>query len=419
MKLHLLVMLFVFAGLPVMASASEMWEELFSENLDDAEDGDVDARYEVGVMYLKGQGVQSDRAKAVMWLRRAADDGHEGAARKLQRMEEQQAKFEKLRGKAESGNVKAQYEVAMMYLKGRGVDQDGKWAQIWLGKAAKQGDVKSIARLGILKYKGEGGKKDYAEALSLFRQVSDESALAQYYLGEMYADGAGVKADRKTAIDWYRQAADNGFDHALGKIINLEEELKMTERRKRNVAGIEPAAVKQSEKPAKTQKKAAKPVKKVTAASKPAKKKVVKKKAPPSALDKLAQQQWSRGKRPVDYLPSRVTQCERENQNLVCLSEVLERTSGTQLVKYRVKSVVTAQKSNYVISYRNLVLGVTETREPDDQPIGYDDGDEVEQGYNIRTGWTQEHTVNCSRGSAKKLQCIKDKTHKISLAAGG
>lgn len=412
MKQYLIICVFMFAGSLAPASASEMWDELFSEHLDDAEAGDIDARYEVGIMYLKGQGVEQDRNKAMMWLRRAADEGNQAAASKLQRIQDKQEKFEQLVGEAKAGDIKAQYEVAMMYLKGRGVAQDGKRARDWLVKASRQGDMKSTTRLGILKYKGEGGDQDYSQALSLFRQASDESALAQYYLGEMYANGSGVGMDRQTAIDWYKKAADNGFDHAHGKIINLEEEIRMAERRRQNIASAE------TEEPQPVTAPAAAESRPATTASRPPVKSAIKKKTPPSALDRLAAQQWQRGKRPVDYLPSKVTQCEKEKRNLVCLSKVLERTSGTQQVQYRVKSVVTSEKNRYIISYRNLVLDVTETEEPEDLPIGYDDGDGVEQGYKIRTGWTQEHSVSCVPGSGKKLQCMKDNTHNISLAAG-
>ena len=44
---------------------TEMWTELFEEQLDKAEAGDADAQYEVGIMYLKGQGVEEDRAHEI------------------------------------------------------------------------------------------------------------------------------------------------------------------------------------------------------------------------------------------------------------------------------------------------------------------------------------------------------------------
>ena len=88
-----------------------------------------------------------------------------------------------------------------------------------------------------------------------------------------------------------------------------------------------------------------------------------------TALDRLAGRQWVRGDRPVDYLPSEVTQCDRDDDALVCFSKVLTRVTGTQTVQYRVKSFVRTDKDSFVISYRNLVLDVTDSQEPEDQPL--------------------------------------------------
>ena len=63
--------------------AGDMWTNMFSGNLAEAEDGDADAQYEVGIMYLKGQGVTADRGKAIKWLNTAAENGNEQASGKL------------------------------------------------------------------------------------------------------------------------------------------------------------------------------------------------------------------------------------------------------------------------------------------------------------------------------------------------
>jgi uncharacterized protein len=224
-----LSLIFSLAGAPVFGD--ELWTQLFADNLAQAKSGNPDAQYEVGIMYLKGQGTEADRAEALKWLTSAAAAGNELAAAKLRRMDDQEGKFQELLKAAENGDTAAQYDIAMMYLKGRGVEQERERAGIWLNNAAKQGDAKAITRLGILHYKGELGETDYSEARRLFEQVQDESVLAQYYLGEMYAGGHGVQQNYGTAIDWYQKAADGGFQRASGKIINLEEDLKMQQRR--------------------------------------------------------------------------------------------------------------------------------------------------------------------------------------------
>lgn len=423
---NITVTLFLLAGIQMPVPANQMWEELFDEHLQNAEAGETEAQYEVGIMYLKGQGVAQDRKVALQWLEKASAGGYQQATSKLVRIQEQQEKFKQLLGEAESGDTKAQYEVAVMYLKGRGIHKDGDKARHWLGIAADKGDVKAITRLGVINYKGEAGSTDYRKASKLFESVSNQSVLAQYYLGEMYANGDGVKKDFSAAIEWYKKAAAGGFDRAHGKIINLEEEIRIQKLRQQSIARAkkqeqeDKARARARQRAAEKERTAAKRVavakaKKITP-TKPQRKEPAPKPVKRTALDKLAGEQWLRGKKPVEYLPSQVTECDHEKGDLVCFSKVLTRDSGTQTVKYRVKSIVKSDDESFVIVYRNLVLDVTDSQEPEDQPLGY--GDEVEQGFRIRTGWTQKHTVSCEHSSSKGLNCVKDQAHKMTLVAG-
>ena len=200
---NIVVSLFLLAGIQAPLLANQMWEEMFNDNLENAKAGEVEAQYEVGIMYLKGQGVDEDRKKAIQWLNSASDAGNEQAAAKLRRMDEQQEKFAELQKQASAGDAEAQYEMAMMYLKGRGTEKDETRARLWLGKASELGYEKAITRLGILHYRGEGGKVDYEQAYALFDRVKDESVLAQYYMGEMYAGGEqlGIKKDELKVAD--------------------------------------------------------------------------------------------------------------------------------------------------------------------------------------------------------------------------
>jgi hypothetical protein len=415
--------LFVLAfGFNRPLAANEMWEELFNDHLANAKAGAADAQYEVGIMYLKGQGVAQDREKALEWLKKSSAAGYQLATSKLSRIDEQESKFEQLQNEAKAGNLDAQYELGMMYLKGRGIEADDSKARQWLQRAADKGDSKAITRLGILSYKGEGGTTNYAQALSLFKRVSGDSVLAQYYLGEMYASGAGVEKDYKVAIDWYTKAADGGFNRARGKIINLEEEMKMASRRQSSVARVEtpqPEAKAEPETP-KVATAAVAPVAAKPAPAAPVRKSPPKIAAPKpvlSGFDKLEAKKWVRGKRPVDYLPSQVTECDRDDDKLVCFSKVLTRLTGTQTVEYRVKSIIRSDNDTFTVTYRNLVLDVTNPQEPEDQPLGYDD--QTEQGFRIQTGWTPAHVVSCEQPSNDSMSCIKDETHKMTLAAEG
>ena len=73
-------------------------------------------------MYRNGKGVTQDNKEAVKWYRLAAEQGH----------------------------VDAQYNLGWMYDKGRGVTQDYKEAMKWFRLAAEQGDEVAQYNLGFM-----------------------------------------------------------------------------------------------------------------------------------------------------------------------------------------------------------------------------------------------------------------------------
>jgi len=415
--------LFLFFQSPVFSA--QMWDELLEEQLEEANNGDAEAQYGVGIKYLKGQGVKRDKKEAVRWLKKAAASGHEGANDKLLRLQSQKKEFERVLNKAEAGDLKAQYQAGIMYLKGKGVEMNGGKARSWIGKAAEQGERKAITRMGILYYKGEGGAKDYARALKQFNAVSNDSVLAQYYLGEIYASGKGVDKNYTTAVAWYKKAADGGYNRAGGKIINMEEEIKMEKRR-----NINAARKTELEKVARIQKLESKQLavarqaeaRQLAAARKKAKQQ--KKKVPVATkkavrltpLEKLAGKQWTRKQKQVEYLPSKVTDCEMEKGKLICFSGLLTRNSGSNTVHYRVKAEVTSARGVFNVTYRNLVIDAVNIESDDEELLGYDEEAGQDQGFHIQTGWTQGHKVECRPNANGGLNCIKDQTHKMVFA---
>ncbi len=76
-----------------------------------AEQGDANIQVQLGAMYLLGQGVPQDTAKALAWYRKAAEQGH----------------------------ANAQYDLGLMYSEGKSVPQDYVKAHKWFSLAAAQG----------------------------------------------------------------------------------------------------------------------------------------------------------------------------------------------------------------------------------------------------------------------------------------
>jgi hypothetical protein len=84
-----------------------------------AEDGDVDAQYDLGIRYYNGEGVELDHKKAVEWFLRAA----------------------------EHDDSQAQFNLGIMYGRGEGVQKDLKVSMSWLKKAADQGHEEALSLL--------------------------------------------------------------------------------------------------------------------------------------------------------------------------------------------------------------------------------------------------------------------------------
>ena len=84
---------------------------LFEAALKKAEAGDLEAEYEVGLLYVQGCGVAADPAKAALWYRKAAERGHAMAA----------------------------YLLGLACDQGDGLLQDHAEAYVWLSVAAERG----------------------------------------------------------------------------------------------------------------------------------------------------------------------------------------------------------------------------------------------------------------------------------------
>jgi len=48
----------------------------FNKKLEQAQEGKIQAMYDVGNLYLRGRGVNRNAAKAAEWLQKAASSGH-------------------------------------------------------------------------------------------------------------------------------------------------------------------------------------------------------------------------------------------------------------------------------------------------------------------------------------------------------
>ncbi|MGE4319199.1 MAG: tetratricopeptide repeat protein [Deferribacterales bacterium] len=156
--------------------AAEIWTTL-------ANAGNVDAMYNLGVLYIKGQGVTASDFTGAKWAGQAADRGH----------------------------TRAKYTMGLLYKSGSGVSQDRGEAYRNFYFAAKAGIAEAQYELADM-YEEIPHFYRVDEALGLYKKAAEQGvAQAQYVLGVRYCYGLAVKEDRKEGTFWAKQAIQSGF----------------------------------------------------------------------------------------------------------------------------------------------------------------------------------------------------------------
>ena len=91
------------------------------------------------------------------------------------------------------------------------MQRDDAEAVRWYRRAADQGDALAQYHLGNTYAEGTGVSQDYAEAVRWYRLAADQGdARSQFSLGVMYAKGLGVPENDYEALRWFRRAAEQG-----------------------------------------------------------------------------------------------------------------------------------------------------------------------------------------------------------------
>ena len=108
---------------------------------------------------------------------------------------------------ARSGDREAQYRVAFIYSRDKGVPPNDNEACNWWEAAGNQGDTTSANNLGRCFESGKGRGKSYPLAAQWYRRTTDGGdAYGMYNLGLAYEYGRGVTQSFDVAADWFRKA---------------------------------------------------------------------------------------------------------------------------------------------------------------------------------------------------------------------
>ena len=150
-----------------------------------AEMGDVEAKYSLALLYLQSsEDVEVDLEASLNWLRLAAEAGH----------------------------PPAQFNYALHFLNGDGVNKSPQRALMWFQKAADQGLAPAFFNLALMNERGEGTPKNMEKAIEFYQKASQlGDAPAKQNLGIKYLLGSDVTRDDLKAVELISEAAEQGL----------------------------------------------------------------------------------------------------------------------------------------------------------------------------------------------------------------
>ena len=125
---------------------------------------------------------------------------------------------------ARQGDLKAQYELAVLAAQPATGEPDFGKAAYWFREAAVQGNASAQYNLGVLYEHGLGVAQDDVRALLWYHSAAEQGhARAQYNLGVFYAQGRSIPTDYGEAQRWFKKAADQGVAKAFYNLAILAE----------------------------------------------------------------------------------------------------------------------------------------------------------------------------------------------------
>ena len=127
-----------------------------------------------------------------------------------------------LRRAAEQGDVDAQFQLGVAYDLGRGLPENDPEAARWYRLAAERGHPEAQYQVGFIYASGHGAPPDNGEAIRWYRLAAEQGYVhAQFVLGRRYRDGDGVPQNFAEAAHWFRLAAEQGDPSAQANLAKM------------------------------------------------------------------------------------------------------------------------------------------------------------------------------------------------------
>ncbi|SHL59100.1 TPR repeat [Nitrosospira sp. Nsp11] len=194
-----------------------------------ADSSDTAAMFFLGLLYLKGIGVERNSTRAFQLYHKAAEKGNSDALTHLGFCYAEGNGVVRNRSKAielyqqavKRGNSTAMIRLASCYETGDGITKDPVKAIILFQQAADQGDSSALINLGNRYEQGDGIEQDWDKAINLYQRAADQGdSSALINLADRYEQGIGIKQDWDKAIDLYQRAVSAGDVKAISRIQN-------------------------------------------------------------------------------------------------------------------------------------------------------------------------------------------------------
>ena len=185
-----------------------------------AEQGNPLAQYLLAQFYQLGESGEPDYSLAKQWYQKAAtalpeasvalgfidETVNDNYAQALKDYEQAAAK----------GDALGVYNLALMYLYGKGTPVNYQKARDLFVQAATQQVHEAMNQLGAIYFNGLGQSRDTQQALSWYQKAAAlGNANALYQLGLLSETGVTTKLDFNSALKYYQQSADKGNEKAM------------------------------------------------------------------------------------------------------------------------------------------------------------------------------------------------------------
>lgn len=197
-KLWLLVFVCCLLGNLIAGEWDSEAKTVFEKYRVEAEKGNVEAIYHMGVFYITGHGVQMDLSKGYTMISEAAEKGSPAAQNWM-------------------GDFTADVYSTV----------DMAQAVGWWNKAAMQGEPNAQLSIGKCYEQGTGVAQNLKSAVYWYQMAADQNVTdAKFALSSCYMEGKGVKKDIKEAFFWILLCFPGSWDKGEESIEAIARMLK-------------------------------------------------------------------------------------------------------------------------------------------------------------------------------------------------